>query len=320
MVGVPAVAPAAQAKPVVLRGTNVLTGDRTTRIAVRVNAPATIDLSLAATSDGLEPKALDARGGRGYVGFLLTERASTAGFFALAVRTPEPTLRGAESVAASAHGQPAVADREIGLSTITGDAPTCEICSIAPGDYDLYLITGGTGASVTVRLGGLSGQRELSPKEHTYSFQWPDRMPLEGPSSASSLGVSGASTSRTFALGWDPDEPGLLLDSYAISVTSRNGFPAAASHVTECRNAGSGNICHTHVLAGASEMIGAFAATQGHFREAGVGTSLQYDITGDARYRFKQDYMWLSVGGAETAGDGGAQSGPLRTQSNHVVH
>lgn len=295
---------AAATERVVLGETNVLTGEQTRHVAVTLPRAATLDLtpSRSSASAASQPAAMSTEGGSGYVGFLLTEAGSTDGFMALALRTPEPLPGDGGPAAATGYAVPARDDRaDPPLSAVTGEAPTCTICNVPAGDYDLYLITGGEATSVTVTLRGLSGEVRIAPDGRTFSFQSTDRPPVEGPSQPSPLGAGGSMTAWTFPLFGDIDQPGLLIDSYLLTVAARNQMPAAVTTARDCRNTGDSDACDDHVLAGSDESVGGLVVTQGRFTKAGVRLSFSWDITGDARYRLRHDYLWLSAGSDTSA-------------------
>ena len=126
------------------KGTIVVQTSTTGKVRLHVPTDATIDLNPAPVISGEGS----------FVGFLLTEPGTRKGFYAEAIRHPA-SLGFNERLLTD--GQKAVADRE--PETVNPldqpQSPACDLCHIPPGDYDLYVIAGGSPLSVTLRLEGL---------------------------------------------------------------------------------------------------------------------------------------------------------------------
>ena len=293
----------AASEAVVLSGTNIITGTGTGRVTVRLEEAARLDLSptRASGSQASAPAALHTSGGSGYVGFLLLEQESTDGFMALALRTPEHLPSDSGPAAATGYGRPSNENRSDPLSIVPGSPARCTICYVPAGVYDLYLITGAEPATVTMTLDGLSGITHMEPTQKPFSFQRTSAAAVEGPADSSTIQSGGRRMSTTFPVSAEIDQPGLLIDSFMLSVTARNQPQVALATVSDCRDAGGGSICDEHVLAGPGQAAGGLVLTAGRFADNGVSTSLTWDVTGDARYRARHDYMWVSMGGQDTA-------------------
>lgn len=235
------VAPLARAQDevAVLAGVNTLTGAFSGRTTVRLDAPATLDLSPVTREDGsVWPSALQAdAGGAGFVGFLLTEQHTTDGLFALAVRLPYAVdgpagaddAGGADGATrAYGYGQTAPA------SGVLGQPQTCVRCLIPAGTYHLYLVAGGA-AEVTFELEGLDGSATVRPHRAINSAN--KHHSVEHKAGL----VDGATTSHLFQSMASEPQDGVLVALHTLRAPSEH--PALVSVFSDCTRIGEHEEC-----------------------------------------------------------------------------
>jgi len=163
--------PASADRRVTLGHRNLITGNRTR--AMRVRLPRTASI---ATTDP-EPEDLAVRGGGRFVGFALFGDGRGVRETGLFVGRPPMRTR----------IQPVVVGS--GLESFKGRY------LLPAGDYVLYLLADGRDASVTVTLEGLSGARSLTPKEpvqYSVAIPAPDYDSSSAPGGLKNLYSAGA--------------------------------------------------------------------------------------------------------------------------------
>lgn len=282
--------PALADEAVTLGGTNVVNGSVTSRVTVRLEHQALLDLTPAATETGeMLPRALQVDGEGDFVGFALTEPLSTDGFFAVAARAPQ---LGPEGHGFVAHGQPAVENRDDG-GPLPSAAPTCVRCVVPAGEYHLYLITGFREATVTFTLEGLEGAAEFTTDERglrTNEGMGNGQHWFQGGGTA----VSGGGSTTWFWTSHESPEPGLLLHAYRSTAPASGEAPVTAL-VEHCESAGDGTSCKQAVDLDVAHDAAGFAVAPGAMTDDGVSASVGLTAAGAGSYTVGQAILWLPL-------------------------
>ena len=296
---VPAPGPApAPVSPVA--GTTLLKGENSASINVRVPVDAVLDLTPVERNGMMQPKAMRVSGGRHYVGFVLSERSTTTGMFAVAARLPRPLKDGQTLHRAVGYGQPAVMDREEpALAVPAGDPQpaTCVRCRVPAGSYRLQLLTFGKPASVSITFEGLRGRTTLRPTTAIYPDGFSGSFRPRGDETHLSEGGG-----MGLGMGWWRKESGVLLTTYELQVTP-DQLPVAEADVNACRAVGGDEHCTgLRMHAGTAPTMGGYGAMSGDDVKE-VSTSLSFGTLGYARWVARASMLWV----------------PTRAQSNGVI-
>lgn len=282
-------APAPAESVAVASGTTVLSGDSTARMTLRFERDSLIDLRLLRRPDGyLQPAALETAGGAGFVGFSLVDPSTDDGLSVVATRTPFVVDTTFGSVTAFAEGRgrqdPSAAPEPL-------KPKACTRCVIPAGDYDLYLITGGAGARVTMHVEGLEGESSFEPDVEIGAVQFtPDAR--TAPGSASPVGTSSGSRELFLHSIANPDVPGYFIDSFNVRTANRGAAPAITS-ATDCRQLEHA-YCRDHLLTAANPSAGAVTLTRGVWsRGTTIRQSTRWTVEGSAAVTTEQAIMWL---------------------------
>ena len=308
---------AAQAALPTLKGTTVLRGNESASVRVRVTEPAVINLTPTASSasgDGpVGPAALETEGGKGHVGFMLTEPGTVDGLFVLAVRTPRRLHDGSTTHWGVGQGQPAAEDRSLTTGTGPDGADRCTQCRVPAGVYDLHLITGGKDTKVTITLmSGAGGHRKLSPSKPTTAFGW--EVGFKAPGDAAESQWVGGGMSQ--GIGWSHGRlEGVLLNTYEFSSDART--LAAGGTMQSCRQVRNDETCdRERVFAGDEASVAGSGAVTGWGVQS-VFTSVTYEVIGGSDYRLRSGLLWVSIrpsGATFVSGSEAEMSLPTLTQ------
>lgn len=309
-----ALAPSATAEDVfVLGGTNVISTSTTTRVTVSLEHDAVLDLSPAAPDGSGLPRALGVEGGRGFVGFALTEPLSTSGLVVVALQTPELGPDGAGYVA---YGQPADAEP----ATLPFDeAPSCVRCVVPAGEYHLFLVTGGGATTVTLTLEGLHGRSDFqAPADSLFTSQifGPEKNWFESAGGP----IAGGGIWQWFKVSTESPEPGLLIHAFRATASDGGPLPTLA-WTTTCQDADGDARCADDVASETPVAVNGFAVVPALMAEDGVATSIDFTVTDAGQFTVGQDMLWLPLddfiptlgGGAEQETAGSAPQADLRT-------
>ena len=306
---------AAQAALPTLKGTTVLVGDESASVRVRVTEAAVIDLTPTASGgSAVGPAALQTEGGKGHVGFLLTEPGTVNGLFVMAVRTPRRQHDGSTTHWGVGQGQPAAEDRSLTTGTGPDGADRCTRCRVPAGEYDLHLITEGRDTKVTISLmSGAGGKRSLRPGKPTTAFGWAHdfKAPRGAADSQWVGGIMGQ------GIGWSHGRlEGVLLNTYEFSTDART--LAAGGRMQSCRQVRNDETCDgQRVFAGDKASVAGSGAQTG-WGVQNVSTTVTYEVLGGADYQLRSGLLWVSVrpdgGSALTSGSMAGVPQPTLTQ------
>jgi hypothetical protein len=280
----------AQAAAPALKGTTVLRGTQSAAMRVRVTEPAVIDLTPVASKSGaVGPAALKTEGGKGYVGFLLTEPGSTDGLYILALRTPQALHDGSTTQWGVAQGQPAVEDRTALTGTGPGGADRCTQCRVPPGVYDLHLLTDGKPTKVTLTLkSGSSGQQTFKPSNETTAFGWTGGFKSEPGEDGEWVGGG-----MMMAMSWGYGrQNGIFLNTYELS---SDASTLAAGTMQACRSLKNQETCDGERGFAGDRSSVAGAGTVTGWGVQSVMMSMDYEILGGSTYRLRGGVFWVSV-------------------------
>lgn len=256
--------PAAAADAVELAGTTVLTGDEGGRVVVELVREATIDLSQVSGAGGMRPSAVRIRGGKGFVGFVLTQRGNGRRLSVLALKTPHKVHDGDDVVSISGHGQ--ISD---------GDSVTpCVVCRMPRGEYDLQLVTDSVRAKVVLRLDGLSGRVRLRPTTEvrtttSYPGTWTRPTLLNGGGTEMGSATAGPSS----------QEDGWVIGAYSVTVDA-DPVPLARTELAACLTAAGQRLCDNAELVGGSVSAGAVRFVPYSRGDSSAGSGLSWHTTG----------------------------------------
>lgn len=288
----PVPGPSVGTLPPAVAGITTLRGDSSATMNVRVPAEAVLDLTPVERKGKLEPKAMRVKGGRSYVGFLLTERSTAKGMFVVGARLPRNLTDGETVHRAIGYGQPAVEDRDtspLPESLAPRAAPTCIRCRVPAGDYRLQLITMGKPATVEITFEGLRGSTSLRPSAVTEPFGFSGSFRAgRGETALADGGGMG------LGLGWWRRESGVLLTTYQLDVAA-DGLPVAQADAASCRTLGREEHCTARRYSagtGTAPSMAGFGALGGN-RVKNGSTSLSFGTLGHARWTARASVLWL---------------------------
>ena len=176
---------AAEPGRAVLAATTVLTGTASAVVPVRLTKPATFRQPQA------DPKsnAVAVEGKGRFVGFALVEQSADPDRTVIISGRVPSRLRAGKTTDLTSS---ALSSRHGGVDPVW---------TLPKGDYNLYLLTDGSPAKVTLRLGGLAGSSTLKPtRKAAFTVKQPaERLVGQG---ASSAGDNAVTRGETLTFGW----------------------------------------------------------------------------------------------------------------------
>ena len=301
---------AASEQVVTAAGTTVLTGTESNTVRLRVPSDAFIDVTPVADAQGrLSPKGMQAEGGEGFVGFLLTSDDYRGdGLYVAAARLPVPMREGEGTVAGIGQGQPALADRTESELPALGEEPParCQRCRIPAGDYRLQLITDyeGAPARVSITFEGLSGTTQVAPTAHPDPHPYGTDTRFERPArDATDLWVSGHMSSGVwFVFGDEMD--GVLLTVSGMEIDLAD-VPVGVLTLETCRRAGeSPEQCERTSVGAGTDIDTARAGSMAGTGVTQADVSQSYEFIGQGTYAGVLQMLWIPTG---PSGDGQPQ-------------
>ncbi|CAN5375654.1 hypothetical protein BH23ACT6_BH23ACT6_28260 [soil metagenome] len=294
LAGLPVVVAAEQStEPRSLAATTVVHGEASAVVPVRVSAPWQVDLRSAA--GGLMPTSLQVQGGHGHVGVMLRDRAPGSRAAVLLVRFP------------TVEGSPADG---IGWGRDANGVP-CEVCLLAPGDYDLEFINDsrteeGSGlvldvpATVTVSASSEPDRSAvIRMPEGTRTTIRQGYHELDGQGAPPLIsGVSGFVAHGPQAP--QPVGENLLVRRQQVAFTQR-ATPPALSEASFCWYFNAESRCEDHsLLVGEASWnavsIDTYSATEDHR----ISTQLEFASAGDIRHRVRSSALFVPLGAIST--------------------
>lgn len=283
--------PAAAEEVVVLAGTNVVTGSTTSRVAVRLERDAVLDLTPPGSDSGSTlPAAVQVEGDGEFVGFALTEPLSTDGFFAVAVRTPALGPDGVGGFVG--YGQQA-AEHRGDAGPLSDEATTCVRCVVPAGDYHLYLVTGFRDAKVTFTLENLTGATDFGTDGRplrTNEGMGAEENWFRGDGAV----MTGGGMGQWFWTSHESPEPGLLVHAYRTTATKASAVPLVAA-VEHCEGTSGQTSCEQDLDTDGLHDSAGFAVTGGTMTDQMVSASVDLTVTGAASYTVGQAMLWLPL-------------------------
>ncbi len=270
----------------VLAGTTVLTGHRNGHLRIRVPRGATIDLTPTADASGaLRPAALRTSGGRGHVGFLLTDPYTPDGSYVLAARLPRALHDGSQTIRGVGHGQI--------VHTVSNETEGCVRCTVPAGVYDLHLLTNRRAAKVVLTVDGLSDRTHLEPSAPTTTYGF-----------GASLFPRGDRTHEDPALAegggwgigvqWYERGSGFMLSTYEMTLLP-SLVSAPAGTVDVCRTVRRTTECDDRrLVAGQGSSVAGSGVVSGVSTKS-METILEWNLYGFAEYNSRLSVLWIQM-------------------------